>query len=87
MKLLIRPFWADFVFSGRPPVYKTALNQITERIDREKLLGLNLRFTQVAADLMPEPGWQPLVSFRAGYPTVNASPSPRRPAEAGLLQS
>jgi hypothetical protein len=24
MKLLIRPFWADFDFSGRPPVYKTA---------------------------------------------------------------
>lgn len=62
------------------------LNQITERIDREKLLGLDPRFTQAAADLMPEPGWQPLMSFRVGYPTVNASPSPRRRAEAVLLK-
>ncbi|MEA2636194.1 MAG: hypothetical protein QOH92_2961 [Chloroflexota bacterium] len=61
------------------------LNQITERIDRERLLGLNPRFTQAAADLMPEPGWQPLMSFRAGYPTVDPSPSPRRRAEAVLL--
>ena len=63
------------------------LNQITERIDREKLLGLNPRFTQAAADLLPETGWQPLMSFRAGYPTMNPSPSPRRPAEAVLIQS
>jgi hypothetical protein len=63
------------------------LNQITERIDREKLLGLNPRFTQAAADLMPEPGWQALMSFRVGYPTVDASPSPRRRAEAVLLPS
>ena len=63
------------------------LNQITERIDRERLLGLNPRFTQAAADLMPEPGWQALMSFRIGYPTLNASPSPRRPAEAVLLPS
>ena len=61
------------------------LNQITERIDREKQLGLNPRFIQAAADLMPEPGWQPLMSFRVGYPTVTASLSPRRPAEAVLL--
>jgi nitroreductase len=63
------------------------LNQITERIDREKFVGLNPRYTQAAADLMPEPGWQPLMSFRAGYPTVTASPSPRRRAEAVLLLS
>jgi nitroreductase len=63
------------------------LNQITERIDREKLVGLNPRFTQAAADLMPEPGWQLVMSFRAGYPTVNPSPSPRRRAETVLLPS
>jgi hypothetical protein len=61
------------------------LNQITERIDRERLLGLNPRFTQAAADLMPEPGWQPLMSFRAGYPTVTTPLSPRRRAETVLL--
>jgi nitroreductase len=62
------------------------LNQITERIDRERLLGLNARFTHAAADLMPEPGWEPLMSFRAGYPTVDPSPSPRRRAEAVLVE-
>jgi hypothetical protein len=61
------------------------LNQITERIDREKLIVLNPRFTKAAADLMPEPAWQPLMSFRAGYPTVTPSPSPRRRAETVLL--
>jgi len=61
------------------------LNQITERIDREQLLGLNPRFTHAAADLMPETGWQPLMSFRVGFPTVTALPSPRRRAEAVLL--
>jgi nitroreductase len=63
------------------------LNQITERIDREKLLGLNPRFTQAAAQLMPESGWAPLMSFRVGYPTVSAALSPRRGAEAVLVQS
>jgi nitroreductase len=63
------------------------LNQITERIDREKLLGLNPRFDQAAAQLMREPGWKPLMSFRVGYPTVSASPSPRRRAEAVLVHS
>jgi nitroreductase len=61
------------------------LNQITERIDRERLLGLNPRFAQAAADVMPEPGWQPLMSFRAGYPTGTTPLSPRRRAEAVLL--
>jgi nitroreductase len=63
------------------------LNQITERIDREKLLGLSPRFTEAAVQLMPELGWQPLMSFRAGYPTVNASPSPRRRSASVLVQS
>jgi hypothetical protein len=61
------------------------LNQITERIDREKFVGLHPRFAQAAADLMLEPGWQPLMSFRVGYPTVTSSPSPRRRAEAVLV--
>ncbi len=62
------------------------LNQITERIDRERFLALSPRFTQAAAQLMPESGSQPLMSFRVGYPTVNPSPSPRRGAEAVLIQ-
>jgi hypothetical protein len=63
------------------------LNQITERIDREKLLTLNPQFTQAGADLMPETGWQPLMSFRIGYPTVAASPSPRRGVDSVLVPS
>jgi TAT (twin-arginine translocation) pathway signal sequence len=63
------------------------LNQITERIDRERFVGVNPGFTQAAADLMPEPGWQALMSFRIGYPTVKASPSPRRRAESVLAPS
>jgi hypothetical protein len=62
------------------------LNQLTERSDRERFLGLAPRFTQAAADLMPEPGWQPLMSVRIGYPTVTPPPSPRRPASSVASQ-
>ena len=58
------------------------LNQLTERIDRENLSGLPPRFTQAVAELIPDPDWQPLMSFRIGYPTAQPSPSPRRPAES-----
>lgn len=61
------------------------LNQLTERSDREKLLSLAPRFTQAVAELMPEPGWQVLMSFRIGYPTVKPLPSPRRPAGSVLV--
>jgi hypothetical protein len=61
------------------------LNQITERIDREKLLGVAPRFTDSAASFLPEAGWQPLMTFRIGYPTVTAPPSPRRRADSVLL--
>jgi nitroreductase len=61
------------------------LNQLTERSDREKLLGLSPRFTQAVAELMPEPSWQALMSFRIGYPTVQPLASPRRPAESVLV--
>lgn len=56
------------------------LNQITERIDREKVLGLPARFEAGISSLLP-PNVQPLMTFRIGYPTVEPPPSPRRPAE------
>jgi nitroreductase len=56
------------------------LNQITERIDREKVLGLPDRFQVGLSGLLP-PNVQPLMTFRIGYPTVEPPPSPRRPAE------
>ena len=57
------------------------LNTITERIDRERFLGITPRFQEAARALLAEPGWEPLMSFRIGYPTVQPAPSPRRPAD------
>ncbi len=61
------------------------LNQITERIDREKVLGLPARFQAGLSALLP-PSVQPLMTFRIGYPTVEPPPSPRRPAEDVLVK-
>ena len=58
------------------------LNTITERIDRERFLGVTPRFQEAAQALLAEPGWEPLMSFRIGYPTVQPPPSPRRPADS-----
>lgn len=56
------------------------LNTLTERIDREKVLGIAPRFTDAVATLIQQPDWHPLMSFRIGYSTVSPPPSPRRPA-------
>jgi nitroreductase len=56
------------------------LNQVSERIDRERSAGLTPQFTQAMADMLPT-GWHPVMAFRIGYPTTDALPSPRRPAE------
>lgn len=58
------------------------MNQITERVDRERQLGLPPRFAQASRGLLPDPGFQQLVAFRIGYPsgTDGQRPSPRRPA-------
>lgn len=61
------------------------LNTITERIDREKVLGLPARFESDISGLLP-PNVQPLMTFRIGYPTVEPPPSPRRPAEDVLVK-
>jgi nitroreductase len=61
------------------------LNTITERIDREKVLGLPARFQAGISSLLP-PNVQPLMTFRIGYPTVEPPPSPRRPAEDVLVK-
>jgi len=61
------------------------LNQITERIDREKVLGVPARFDAGISTLLP-PNVQPLMTFRIGYPTVEPPPSPRRPAEDVLVK-
>jgi hypothetical protein len=58
------------------------MNQMTERADRERQLGLEPTFTRAAQALIPDAGWQPLVSFRVGYAQTDAGrrKSPRRPA-------
>jgi len=61
------------------------LNTITERVDREKALGLPARFEAGISGLVP-PNVQALMTFRIGYPTVEPPPSPRRPAEDVLTK-
>jgi len=56
------------------------MNQLTERADREVQLGLEPRFGNALADLMPS-GWQALATFRIGFPTQTPNRSPRRPVE------
>jgi nitroreductase len=61
------------------------LNQITERIDREKAVGLPARFHAGISSLLP-PNVEPLMTFRIGYPTAEPPLSPRRPAEDVLVK-
>ncbi len=60
------------------------MNQITERVDRERELGLPATFTNASRELIPDRGYEQLVAFRLGYPAGNAGRrlSPRRPASA-----
>ncbi|HST43153.1 MAG TPA: hypothetical protein VLK58_26745 [Conexibacter sp.] len=57
------------------------MNQITERADRERQLGLSRRFGDAIQALVPA-GSQPLVAFRIGHPRSDDGRrlSPRRPA-------
>jgi nitroreductase len=57
------------------------LNTLTERIDRERMLGVAPRFTQAVPELLGSPVMQALMTFRIGYPSMKPLPSPRRPAE------
>ncbi|HEY5151638.1 MAG TPA: hypothetical protein VIJ23_17865, partial [Mycobacterium sp.] len=55
------------------------LCQIPERIDRETSAGLAPEFGDAAAGMLPS-GTHAIMTFRVGYPTAAAPPSPRRPA-------
>jgi hypothetical protein len=59
------------------------MNQITERIDREQVLGLPARFAPRFAAFVPA-GSEPVATFRVGHAVRAARPSPRRPVEAVL---
>ncbi|MFJ1760076.1 Acg family FMN-binding oxidoreductase [Amycolatopsis sp. NPDC088138] len=57
------------------------MNQITERIDRERETGVAPTFGPRFAELLPR-GAQPLLTFRVGYPVRTAQPAPRRSARS-----
>jgi hypothetical protein len=53
------------------------MNQITERIDRERTTGAVPTFAPRFSALLP-PGAHPLLTFRVGYPVREGQPTPRR---------
>jgi hypothetical protein len=61
------------------------MNQVTERVDRERQLGIRPRFGEALPQILPQ-GWQALASFRVGHPTREARPSPRRAVEAVIVE-
>lgn len=58
------------------------MNQVTERIDRERAQGVAATFAPRMADLLTRPGRQALTTFRIGHPVRPALRSPRRSVEA-----
>jgi hypothetical protein len=55
------------------------MNQVTERIDRERALGTPATFGPRLQALLGSVGGSVLSTFRVGYPARDASLSPRRP--------
>jgi len=56
------------------------MNQITERIDRDRSLARPAQFEPALSALVAQPGRQTLATFRIGYPVRAGRRSPRRPA-------
>jgi hypothetical protein len=54
------------------------LNQMCERTDRERQLGIESVFGKAVSELIGDNQWQAIMPFRLGYPTLEALPSPRR---------
>jgi hypothetical protein len=63
------------------------LNQMPERAAREQVLRIEPKFGNALADLTGNAGWQTLLVFRAGYPTIEPLPSPRRSVETVIRKS
>lgn len=61
------------------------LNQMSERADRERQLGLQSEFGSAPADLIDGASSQALMPFRVGYPLSAGGVSPRRDVKAVLL--
>ena len=54
------------------------MNQMTERADRDRSLGIEQTFGNALKELIASPNWQALFTFRLDYPTIEAVSSPRR---------
>ena len=54
------------------------INQLPERVDRERQLGLAPATERVLASLTGDPSWHPTFAFRLGVSIRPAYPSPRR---------
>lgn len=61
------------------------MNQMTERADREVSLGIEQTFGNALRELIVNPNWQALFTFRIGYPTIEASSSPRRSVQEVVI--
>ena len=61
------------------------LNQVPEREARERVLGIEPRFGKAVHSLVGGSDCQPLMMFRAGYPTRDAQRSPRRSVEEVVI--
>jgi hypothetical protein len=60
------------------------MNQLTERADREREVGITSHVGDALQQLLPD-GWQALSLFRVGYPTHVPNKSPRRAVEAVII--
>jgi hypothetical protein len=60
------------------------MNQLTERADRERELGIKPQFRDALEHVLPD-GWQALSLFRIGYPTHTPNKSPRRALAAVIV--
>ena len=63
------------------------MNQVTERADREMSLGIKQTFGNPLRELIANPKWQALMTFRIGYPTMEALSSPRRSVQEVVVSS
>jgi len=61
------------------------MNQITERADREIQLDASPRFGDAFTQFVPT-GWQPLSTFRVGFPTEQPKLSPRRAVDDVIVR-
>jgi hypothetical protein len=63
------------------------MNQVTERADREMSLGTTQTFGDALRELIADRTWQALMTFRIGYPTMEALSSPRRSVQEVVVSS